>query len=335
MQQDIRYCTAPDGVRLAYAVMGEGSPIVRASHWFTHIEHDLSSPVFRHMLLGFAQHHRLVRYDARGNGLSQRDIPPISFETWVTDLETVVDAAGIERFALVGLSQGAPISIAYAVRHPERVSHLIIYCGYARGPLHRGGDPEKARQSLELFRGLVRDGWGSEADSHRQFFTSLFMPDGTPEQHRSLNELERLSASPETAESTLMEMANVNIVDLLPQVKAPTLVCHVRGDLRVPFAMGQELAAQIPNAKFVPLEGRNHLFLPGERAHREFMIEMAKFLGDKPPRGSLPGTATLRQRVDSVIGSVERNWFMKVVVIFAALTGVAFFFIEMWRMMNR
>ncbi len=333
MQQEIQYCAASDGVRLAYATMGKGPLIVRAPHWFTHLEYDLNSPVQRHFVLGLAHRHRLLRYDTRGNGLSQRDVSDISFERWVSDLETVIDAAGFDRFALVGISQAASISIAYAARHPERVSHLIIYCGFARGLLQRDGDPEKLKQSLDLARAVVREGWGSEAESHRQFFTSQFIPDGTAEQQHALNELERISATPAMAERTLVELANVNVVDLLAKVKAPTLVMHVRGDLRVPFALGQEIAGGIPGAKFVPLEGRNHMVLPNEPAHREFYNAMATFLGGKPTRGPLPGTATVGERLEKTVGSVERNWFIKVVVIFAALTGCVLFFMEMWKLL--
>lgn len=335
MQQEIRYCTTPDGVRLAYALMGKGTPLVRASHWFTHLEHDLGSPVMRPLVLGLSQHHKLLRYDARGNGLSQRDIPAISFESWVADLETVIDAAGFERFALVGLSQGAPISIAYAARHPERVSHLIIYCGYARGLLYRDGDPEKLKQSLDLARGIVREGWGSEAESHRQFFTSQFMPDGSLEQQHALNELERSSATPEMAERTLIEMAKVNVLDLLPKVRAPTLVLHVRGDLRVPFAQGQEVAAGIPGAKFVPLPGRNHILVPNEPAYREYHNAVAAFLGDPVTRGPLPGTATLGQRAETMIGTLQRNWLLKLVVIAGTLVSAAIAFVQLWRLLHR
>lgn len=334
MPQEIQYCTSPDGVRLAYATLGKGPPIVRALHWFSHLEHDLKSPVLSHLVLGLSKGHRLLRYDGRGNGLSQRDVDDISFERWVSDLETVANATGYDRFILVGISQGASVAIAYAARHPERVSHLIIYGGYARGLLQRDGGLEKQQQALGLSRALVREGWGSEEESHRQFFTSQFIPDGNAEQQHSLNELERVSATPAMAERTLVELANVNVADLLSKVKAPTLVLHVRGDVRVPFALGQEIAAGIPGAKFVPLEGRNHMFLPNEPAHREFHNAVAVFLGGKPTRGALPGTATLWQRLESAIGSVERNWFIKLVVIFAALTGVAIFFLEIWRLLH-
>lgn len=334
MHQEIQYCTTSDGVRLAYATLGKGSPMVRTSHWLTHIEHDLDSALFRHLLLGFAHDHRLLRYDARGNGLSQRDVDEISFERWVSDLETVVDAAGYDQFALVGLSQGVSFAIAYAVRHPERVSHLILYGGYARGLLHRDGDPEKLKQSLELMCGLVREGWGSEEESHRQFFTSQFMPDSTVEQQHSMNELQRISATPAVAERMLRVTANVNVANLLQKVKAPTLVLHARADLRVPFVLSQEIAAGIPGAKFVPLEGRNHMLLPTDPAFRQFYNAVATFLGDKPTRGALPGTATFLQRLDTAVGKLEHNWFIKLVVILAALTGVVIFFVEMWQLLK-
>jgi pimeloyl-ACP methyl ester carboxylesterase len=166
MEQVIQYCTSTDGVRLAYSVIGKGSPIVRASHWLTHLEYDLESPVWRHWILGLADRHALVRYDARGLGLSQRDIERTSFELWVDDLASVVDALATDRFILLGASQGAPISIAYAARHPERVSHLILYGGFARGALQRG-DPEKQKRLLELSLMMIREGWGSNQEAYR------------------------------------------------------------------------------------------------------------------------------------------------------------------------
>ena len=335
MQQDIQYCTTSDGVRLAYATIGKGSPIVRTSHWFTHIEHDLDSPLSRHILLGLAHDHRVLRYDQRGQGLSQRVVDDISFERWVSDLETVIDAAGFDRFALVGLSQGVPISIAYAARHPERVSHLILYSGYARGLLRRDGDPEKLKHSLELSVGLIGEGWGSEEESHRQFFTTQFIPDSTAEQQHALNEIQRISASPDVVERVIMAMSNVNVTSLLPKVKTPTLVLQLRGDLRVPFVSGQEIAAGIQGAKFVPLDGRNHIMLPNDPAYRQFYNAVAAFLGGKPARGALPGTATYWQRVETAIGGVEHNWFIKLVAILAAITGVVMFFLEMWRFFKR
>jgi pimeloyl-ACP methyl ester carboxylesterase len=330
-QQQIQYCTSPDGVRLAYSVMGKGTPIVRAAHWLTHLEYDLKSPVWRHFVLGLAHRHTLVRYDARGEGLSQREVDEISFDKWVTDIETVVDAAKLDRFVLLGVSQGASVSVAYAVRHPERVSHLILHGGFARGFLH-AGDPEKQAQNLALTRAIVREGWGRDEDTYRQWFTSQFIPDATVEQARWFNELEKVSATPEVAERHLVASAQIDVVDLLPQVRTPTLVTHARGDLRIRFWRGQELAAGIPGAKFVPLEGRNHLFLANEPAHRAFFDAIAWFLGDPPVRGPLPGSDSLMERIEAGIRQFEQNWFMKIVAILAAITGLAIFFVEVWKM---
>jgi len=330
-QQQIQYCTTPDGVRLAYSVMGKGVPIVRAAHWLTHLEYDLKSPVWRHFVLGLAQQHTLVRYDARGEGLSQREVDEISFDKWLADLEAVVDAARLDRFILLGVSQGASVSIAYAVRHPERVSHLLLHGGFARGFLH-AGDPDKQTQNLELTRAIVREGWGREEDTYRQWFTSQFIPEATIEQARWFNELERMSATPEVAERHLVASANIDVTALLPEVRTPTLVTHARGDLRIRFWRGEELAAGIPGAKFVPLEGRNHLFLANEPAHRAFFEAIAAFLGDPPPRGALPGSRTGLERLEDAIRSLEQNWLMKVVAILAAVTGLAIFFVELWKM---
>lgn len=329
--QQIQYCTSPDGVRLAYSVMGKGAPIVRAAHWLTHLEYDLKSPVWRHFVLGLAHRHTLIRYDARGEGLSQREVDEISFDTWLTDLETVVDAAKLDRFILLGVSQGAAVSIAYAVRHPERVSHLILHGGFARGFLY-AGDPEKQAQNLELTRAIVREGWGREEDAYRQWFTSQFIPEASVEQARWFNELERVSATPEVAERHLIASARIDVSALLPQVRTPTLVTHARGDLRIEFWRGQELASGIPGAKFVPLAGKNHLFLANEPAHRAFFEAVANFLGDRPVRGALPGSSSAMDRFENAIRSLEQNWLMKIIAILAAVTGLAIFFVEVWKM---
>lgn len=330
MQDQIQYCTASDGVRLAYSVIGKGTPIVRISHWFTHLEYDLKTPVSRHMLLGFAHRHKLLRYDGRGTGLSQREVETISFDRWVTDLENIVDHAGLDRFTLVGLSQGAPIGVAYAVKHPQRVSKLVLLGGYARGLLHRD-NAEKQNKALELNKALVRSGWGSDEESYRQFFSSQLMPDGTIELQRALNALARVAATPEMAERQLVELANVNVSGLLPKITVPTLVLHARGDLRVPFALGQEMAAGIPGARFVPLSGSNHIIVADEPAHREMFDAIASFLGDKPFGRTLPGTATVKRRLDDLIASFERNWLIKLIAILAGFAGLIAFLVEIWR----
>ncbi len=333
MDQQIQYCTTPDGVRLAYSITGKGSPIVRPSHWLTHLEYDLKSPVWRHLVLGLSARHSLVRFDARGEGMSQRDVADVSFERWVSDLETIVDALALDRFVLLGISQGGSVSIAYAAKHAERVSHLIIYGGYARGFLFPG-DLEKHKHRFELDRAIVREGWGSNQDVYRQWFTSHFIPGGTAEQIRWFNELERVSATPEEAERHMAATAAIDVTDLLPKIRTPTLVLHCQGDLRVPFSCGEEVAAGIPGAKFVPLEGNNHLFLAGEPAHRGFFDAVSSFLGDPPFKGPLPGTAKPRERLESAVNAIEQNWVIKIIIILAAITGVAIFCAELWRMLR-
>src|SRR5262249_17631030 len=239
MQQHIQYCTTPDSVRLAFSIIGKGSPMVRTPHWFAHLQHDLESPVFRHMLVGRARQHSLLRYDARGIGLSQRDNMEISFDKWVSDLETIVDCAKLDRFILFGLSQAAAQAIAYAAHHPDRLTHLILYGGFTRGLLHRENG-EKQKEALELACALVRNGWGGDEESYRQFFTSQFIPDANKELQHSLNEMQRLAATPQMAERFVRAIADINVAGELPKIKTTTLGLHATRDLRSPhsFAHG-------------------------------------------------------------------------------------------------
>jgi pimeloyl-ACP methyl ester carboxylesterase len=225
----------------------------------------------------------MVRYDARGNGLSDWDVDEISFEAFVRDLETVVDAAGIDRFPLLGISQGCAVSIAYAVRHPERVSRLVLYGGFAAGR-RRQASPAAIEQD-EAILTLVRNGWGQENPAFRQIFTTQFIPDGTPEQIQWFNDLQRISTSPENAERIIRVTGDVDGTDLLPHVKAPTLVLHCRNEQRVAFERGRRMAAMIPGARFIALEGRNHLILDNEPAWHRFLAEVRAFL-DLPDPGS-------------------------------------------------
>src|ERR1700733_3153860 len=223
--QEIHFCQSKDGVQLAYARIGRGFPLVKTGHWMTHIEYDFDSPIWRPFYRGLSRDNALVRYDARGNGLSDRDVPDVCFEDFVGDLETVVDAAGIGRFALLGLSQGCAVSIAYAVRHPERVSHLILYGGYAVGWKKRART-EAEKEAGEAMVTLVRLGWGQENPAFRQMFTSQFIPGATKEQADWFNEAQRISSSPADAARNLIANGDVEVTSLLPQVQAPTLVMH-------------------------------------------------------------------------------------------------------------
>jgi serine/threonine protein kinase/pimeloyl-ACP methyl ester carboxylesterase len=277
MDQQIHFCTTEDGVRIAYATVGEGPPLVKAANWLSHLEFDWRSPVWRHLLAEFARDHTLIRYDERGNGLSDWNVADLSFEAWVKDLESVVEAAGVDRFPLLGISQGGAVAIAYAVRHPEKVSQLILYGAYARGWAAREQPEEIEQRQAQLT--LVKLGWGKDNPAFRQLWTSLYAPDATPEQAHSFNDLQRVSTSPQNAVALLNVMGNINVVDLLPQVKVPTLVLHSRDESGVPFEEGRLLASSIPGARFVPLDGRNHLLLEGAPAWGTFVKELRRFLG--------------------------------------------------------
>ncbi|HTQ73186.1 MAG TPA: alpha/beta fold hydrolase [Burkholderiales bacterium] len=294
-RQQIRFCTAPDGVRIAYAVSGEGPPLLKAANWLNHLEYDWESPVWRRWLEEVSRHHTLIRYDERGCGLSDWDVEDLSFEAWIQDLETVARAAGLERFPLLGSSQGAPIAIAYAVRHPERVSHLVLHGAYARGFLRRNPTPAH-REEAETMIKLAELGWGKENPAWRQFFTTQFIPGGTPEQHDWFNELERVSTSPAVAARFLRVLNEIDVSEVAPKVACPTLVSHSREDARVPFSEGRLVAGLIPGARFVPLDSRNHIVLEHEREWRRWLDEMHAFLPTGPAGGAAFTGLTPRER---------------------------------------
>lgn len=275
-RQEIRYVRAPDGVRLAYAISGRGPPLVKTGNWLNHLEYDWDSPVWSHLLHGLSSNRTLVRYDPRGTGLSDWDVPELSLDAWVSDLETVADAAGLTQFPLLGYSQGCAVSIAYAVRHPERISHLILYGGFALGANKRSPQDAERRKAMAT---LIRLEWGSDSPALRQFFTTQFMPDATKEQADTFNELQRRTASPENAARQFETTADFDITDLLAKVTAPTLVMHSRGDHRVPIETGRQLAAGIPGAKFVGLQSNNHILLQQDPATQRFFEEIRLFVG--------------------------------------------------------
>jgi pimeloyl-ACP methyl ester carboxylesterase len=281
LEQEIRFCTTPDGVRIAYATVGDGPPLVKAANWLNHLEYDWQSPIWRHVVQEFARDHLLVRYDERGNGLSDWNVENFGFETFVQDLETVVDALGLERFPILGISQGGPVAIAYAVRHPEKVSHLILYGSYARGWAKRGVPEDFERRQTQ--NRLIKLGWGQDNPAFRQLWTTQYVPDGTPEQWNWFNDLHRICISPDNAVRLELALGQIDVVDLLSQVKVPTLVLHCRDEICVPFEEGRLLAAEIPGARFVPLEGRNHLLLENEPAWPKFVTEVRRFLETARP----------------------------------------------------
>jgi len=276
-EQEIHFCMTSDGVQLAYARTGSGPPLVKTGNWMTHLEFDFESPIWRRLYRELSRDHTLIRYDARGNGLSDRDIEEVSHEVFVSDLEAVVDAAGLKRFALLGISQGCAVSIAYATRHPERVTRLVLLGGYAIGWAKRARSAAEKEQGQAMLT-LVRLGWGQENPTFRQLFTSQFIPGGTKEQADWFNELQRISTSPEDAVRNLIANGDTDVSALLGQVSVPTLVMHARDDGRVPFDQGRRLAAGIPGARFVSLASRNHLILEDEPAFPRFVEEIRSFL---------------------------------------------------------
>jgi class 3 adenylate cyclase len=278
MEQQIRFCTSSDGTRIAYATAGQGPPLVRALGWLTHLEYEWENPLWRAFIHAMSRRYLLVRHDGRGMGLSDHRVSEYSLEAQVRDMEAVVDAVGLERFAVYGMSQGGPTAITYAVRHPERVSHLILYGSFARMGWFL--DTEEGRQQAEAMLTLVRHGWGSDAPTFRQLFTSAFMPDADIDAIRAFNELQRVSAFADNVVDLFAAMLDIDVRPLLPQVTVPTLVIHRRGDAVVPFESGRELATGIPGARLLSLDGRNHVFLPNEAAGAVMVKAMYEFLGE-------------------------------------------------------
>jgi pimeloyl-ACP methyl ester carboxylesterase len=277
LEQSIHFCTASDGARNAYATSGTGPPLVKPANWLTHLDFDWESPVWRHWLRALSRERTLVRYDERGSGLSDRDLDDLSFEAWVRDLETVVDAAGLGRFPLLGISQGCAVAIAYAVRHPERVSALVLYGGFVQGSLVRARTAHEREESHMLSR-VMPGFWGQDNPAFRMFFATRFVPDGTPEQMRWFSDLQRISTSPEIAVRLRTTSSEIDVAALAPLVRAPTLVLHATGDAVVPFDQGRTVAALIPGARFVSLDGRNHVLLESEPAWSRFTEEVNRFL---------------------------------------------------------
>jgi len=277
MEQSIRFTRSADGALIAYALSGAGPPLVKVANWLTHLEFDWRSPVWRHWLEALSGDFTLLRYDERGCGLSDREMEDLGFERWVEDLEAVVDSAGLDRFPLFGMSQGGPVALAYAARHPDRVTRLVLYGSYVAGWRHRGM-PEFRRREEALLR-LMADGWGRQNPAFRQVFTSMFIPGGSPEQMQWFNELQRRTTSPRIAVRLEREFGDVDVRPLLERVRCPTLVMHVRRDEVIPFEAGRTLAASLPDARFVALDGANHVLLEGEPAWPRFLDELRGFLG--------------------------------------------------------
>ena len=276
--QKITFCRTPDGVNIAVASAGRGQPLIFHSTWLNHIEYEWQHPVRAPLLHFLANRFRLIRFDVRGVGLSDRNAVDISFEGFGRDLETVFDALDLRRPALIGIAPGAPIAIAHAVRHPERVSKLVLHGAYALGR-NRRHSPQQ-REMADALIALMQQGWGDEHSAFMRMFSTRYLPSGSPEQITLMARLAFLSTSHKTALRVMIESCEIDVVDLLPKVSLPTLVVHCQHDSVVPFDEGRRIALSIPNARFVSLESENHIPLPGEPAWAKFTSELVAFLSD-------------------------------------------------------
>jgi pimeloyl-ACP methyl ester carboxylesterase/DNA-binding CsgD family transcriptional regulator len=310
VSQQVRFCRNPEGARIAYAVTGSGTPLAMSATWLTHLEYQWRSRAWQPWLETLSRDHALLRYDSLGCGLSDRDVPDVSLRTWVRDFEAVVDAAAFDRFALLGICQGGPIAVEYAARHPERVSHLVLYGTYARGRTRRKdlpGEAQKARVLLDL----TKLGWGRDSHAFLQVWASQFQPGGNLEHLRSWSELQRVSTTAEMASRLLRATFEVDVREAAPLVRCPTLVIHPSHDAVAPVEEARLLARLIPDARFVELESENHMLLPDEPAWARFLTELRAFLPRERPRrpaaGSLSGVSHLTPRERDVLERIARG----------------------------
>jgi pimeloyl-ACP methyl ester carboxylesterase/DNA-binding CsgD family transcriptional regulator len=317
MDQTIRFVTTDDGVKLAYASSGSGYPLLKTANWLNHLEFDWQSPVWRHWFSLLSAHHTLYRYDQRGSGLSDWVDTNLAFEWQVRDLELIADAARLERFALLGLSQGAAVAMEYAARHPDRVSHLVILGGYAQGWAKRNS--EESLRAGKALAELIRVGWGTDVPAFRRLFTAFFIPGGTEEQLAWFDELMRRTTRPEIAARLVESFAEIDVTQRLPLVRAPTLVFHARGDARIPPEQGRMLAAGVPDSRFVELDSNNHVLLEHEPAWDRFQDAIGEFLDWPravpkrrtadlpPPREELPSLTVREREILGLVASGANN----------------------------
>jgi pimeloyl-ACP methyl ester carboxylesterase/DNA-binding CsgD family transcriptional regulator len=305
VNQIIRFTRSADQTRLAYAESGSGPPLVKAANWLSHLEFDWQSPLWRHWFGFFSSVNRLIRYDTRGCGLSDWEVADLSLEAQVADLEAVVEAADVKRFDLIGISQGGAVACEYCIRHPERVSHLVLYGAFARGYNRRNDQSAREFQALNE---LVVLGWGQENPAFRKLFANMFVPEASAEQERWFSDLMRITSKPEIAARIMENSANVDVVDRLPKVSVPTLVIHGRQDARIPYSEGRTFASSIPGARFVSLESRNHILLESEPAWQRFKAAFSEFLGhDAAPAPASAAFGELTTRELDIVRHLARG----------------------------
>jgi len=303
LKHETRFCSSPDGVCLAYAIAGQGPPLVKASNWMTHLDYERQSPIWRHWVRELSRGHTLIRYDERGCGLSDRQFDGMpTLDTYVADLAAVVDAARLERFALLGISGGGPTAIEYAVTNPARVSHLVLYGTWSRGRYMRGD--EEAEQG-RLLIDLIRVGWGGAVPAFRQVFSSIYIPSAGEQERRWYDDMQQASSSGEMAARLWLSRTETEVADAARRVTQPALVLHARHDGAVPYEEGRRLASLLPNARFVTLESDNHILQEGEPAWDAFLSEVRAFLGDdERARTAAADFSELSERERDVLGLV-------------------------------
>lgn len=310
MKQEIRFCCSQDGTRIAYATSGSGPPLVYVANWLTHLQQDWNSPVWSHWWRELSRGHTLIRFDARGNGLSDRVVEDLSLSAWADDLAAVADDIGLERFPILGFCQGGATGIAYAARHPEQVSQLVLCNSYVKGAFTEGRTEVEKREARALAE-MIEVGWGREATAFRQLFANLMIPAGSMEQLRWYAQLQRRTVSPRVAVRLWRAFHAIDVRQLAPKVQAATLVLHVEGNKMVPFEEGRALAALVPEARFVPLPGRNHVLLEADPGWPHFLAEVRDFLGtttfERATRDPVAAVAALTPREQEVLNLVARG----------------------------
>ncbi len=303
LRPDIRFCTAAGGTRLAVASYGSGPALVRAGTWLTHVEYDATSPQSAHWCEELARRHRYVAYDSRGCGLSDREIGELSLDVFVADLEAVVDGLGLERFPLFGMSMGAPVAVAYAALHPERVSRLVLHGGFYRSYLSSNNPDPRVLEEADVLIKSARLGWGTGSAALRQVFAAKFMGDATEAQRRAFDERQRVTSTAEVAEAYLRAMFALDVKDLAPRVQCKTLAFHSRDDQLIFFDQGRKLAALIPGARFVPLDSKNHVPFRDEPAWQVLVAALRSFLDeDAGPRAAAPAKELTARQLDVLRG---------------------------------
>lgn len=307
MKQHVGFCTSSDGVRIALARSGQGPPLVRVANWFTHLDLDRQSAVWRHWFEFMSDGRTLIRYDPRGSGLSDRNVDDFSMDRCIEDLDAVVECAGLTRFPLIGLCQGGAVAAAYAARHPERISRLVLYDSYPFGAYAEGAPDSLSRQARALAE-MIEVGWGKRSGAFREVFANLLMPEAGKDTLQWIGEMQRRSASARNARLMWDAFNTFDIRDIAADIAAPTLVFHGRRDAMVPFEAGRQLASLIPNARFVPLETNNHILLPNEDAWETFCREVDDFLEpEAAARASHAALDTLTPRETEVLNGVARG----------------------------